>query len=109
MKRDLWDAEHKCTRCNSSMKRKRLVVEGMTVRGWECVKCKESVLHPEDAERMLVASKLRRGLAVTVGELGTSLVVRIPKDVAKLCKLHKGEQVIVKVDTDRRIGLELPA
>ena len=107
MKRDLWNAAHKCTRCNSPMRKKNLVVEGINVRGWECIKCKDAVLHPEDAQRMLLLSKLRRGLSVKIGELGKSLVVRIPKEVAKLYKLSKGELLTMKAESDTKIELEV--
>src|SRR3989338_11496766 len=100
MERDLWNATHTCTRCNSLMKKKNLIIEGVSVRGWECLKCKDTVLHPEDAQRMLLVSKLRRGLSVKVGELGKSLVVRIPKDVAKLYNLSKGGQITMKAESD---------
>ena len=83
MKRNLWNAVHKCTKCNSSMSKKTLVVEGIKVRGWECSKCKDTVLHPEDAQKMLLISKLKRGLSVKIGALGSSLVVRIPKEIAE--------------------------
>ena len=109
MKRDLWNAEHKCTKCNSSMKKKNLVVEGTDVRGWECIKCKDTVLHQEDAQRMLLLSKLKRGFSVKIGELGKSLVVRIPKEVAKLYKLSKGEQITIKAESDNKIELEISA
>lgn len=46
MKRDLWNAVHNCIKCNALMKKKALVVEGVNVRGWECIKCKDIVLHP---------------------------------------------------------------
>lgn len=108
MKRDLWDAEHRCTKCNSLMKKKNLTVEGVNVRGWECLKCKDTVLHPEDAQKMLSISKLKRGLSVKIGELGKSLVVRIPKEVAQLYKLSKGEQITMKAESDKRIQLEIP-
>ena len=107
MKRDLWDAVHKCTKCNSLMKKKNLVVEGINVRGWECVKCKDAVLHPEDAQKMFLLSKLKRGFSVKIGELGKSLIVRIPKEVANLYKLSKGEQITMKAESNNRIGLEM--
>ena len=109
MKRDLWDAKHKCTKCYSLMKKKNLVVEGVNVRGWECTKCKDTVLHPQDAQRMLLLSKLKKGLSVKIGELGNSLVVRIPKEIAEHYKLFKGEQITVKAESDTRIELDTSA
>lgn len=108
MKRDLWNAEHKCTNCNSLMRKKSLLIEGANVRGWGCVKCKDIVLHPEDAQRMLMLNKLKRGLPVKIGELGSNLVVRIPKEIASLYKLSKGEQIIIKAENDKKIELEMP-
>lgn len=57
--------------------------------------------------RMLLLSKLKRGLPVRVGELGRSLVVRIPKDIAMLYKLSKGEQIIMKAESDTKIELDV--
>ena len=107
MKRDLWGAAHECTRCSSPMRKTHFVVEGLKVRGWECSKCKDAVLHPEDAQRTLLLSKLKRGLSVKIGELGSSLVVRIPKEEAKLYKLSKGEHVTIRAESDNKLELEL--
>ena len=107
MKRDLWYAQHKCTNCNSIMHRKTLVIEGLNIRGWECVKCKETVLHPDDAQRMFVLNKLKRGLSVKIGELGKSLVIRIPKEIAMHYKLSKGEQIMMKAENNKKIELEM--
>jgi len=107
MKRDLWKAAHKCLNCNITMKKKNLIVEGMKLRGWECGKCKETVLHPEDAQKMLVMSKLKRGLPVKIGELGQSLIVRIPVEMAKLYELRKGEEILMKAESNTRIGLNM--
>jgi len=109
MKRNIWDAIHRCTQCNSRMTKKTFVVEGMNSRGWECVKCRAAVLHPEDAQKMLLFTKLKKGMAVRVGELGKSLVVRIPKDFAGLYKLSKGEQITIKAETDTKIEIEMKA
>ncbi|MBI2173214.1 MAG: AbrB/MazE/SpoVT family DNA-binding domain-containing protein [Candidatus Aenigmarchaeota archaeon] len=89
------------------MKKKTLVIEGIDARGWECTKCKDMVLHPEDAQRILLLSKLKKGIPVTVGELGNSFVVRIPKEIAELYKLSKGEQIMMKAENDRKIELEV--
>lgn len=107
MTRDLWNAVHRCLKCNLVMKRKQFSIEGANVRGWECVKCNETSLHPDDAQKMLLLSKLKRGLAVKVGRLGKSLVVRIPKEMAQLYKLSKGENIMVKAGTAKSIELQV--
>ena len=60
MKRDLWDAAHKCTKCNSLMRKKILKVEGTDVKGWECTKCKDMVLYPKDSQKVLLRNKPRK-------------------------------------------------
>lgn len=109
MKRELWNAEHKCTNCNIIMKKKKLVVEGIDVRGWECPKCKETVLHPEDAQRMFVFNKLKRGLSIRIGSLGQSLIMRIPKEVAEFYNITKGEDIVLKAEDLKKLELTVPA
>lgn len=109
MKRDLWDAEHKCANCNQTMKKKELIVESIKVRGWECPKCKETVLHPEDAQKMFLFNKLKRGLPVKIGELGGNLIIRFPKEVAQFYNIEKGENIIVKAENFRKLELDIPS
>lgn len=107
MKRDLWNAEHKCINCDVVMKKKKLVVEKISVRGWECPKCKETVLHPEDAQRMFIFNKLRKGLSIKVGTLGQSLIMRFPKEVAEFYKINKGEDIILKAEDFNKLELDV--
>ena len=96
MKRDIWEAEHLCQNDNHKMNKTNVVIEGMSVRAWECPKCKETVLHPEDAQKMLVFNKLKRGIPVKVGKLGEALMVRIPKEFAQFYSIQKGGGLILK-------------
>lgn len=107
MKRDLWNAKHECTNCNIVMKKKELIVEKIKVRGWECPKCKETVLHPEDAQKMFIFNKLKGGLQIKVGELGNSLIIRIPKEAAEFYKITKGKNIILKADDFNRLELDI--
>lgn len=107
MKRDIWDAEHKCVNCNLIMKKKEVVVEGIKVRGWECPKCNETVLHPEDAQKMFVFNKLKKGLKVKVGSLGQNLIMRFPKEAAEFYRINKGKDIILKAENFKRIGLDI--
>ena len=107
MKRDLWNAVHRCTKCEENMKKKIFMVEGVEIRGWECSKCKEAVLHPEDAQKMFVFNKLKKGLSVKVGELGKSLIVRIPKEVAEFYSISKGGEIKLKADTFNKMELDI--
>ena len=97
MKRDLWDAVHKCTKCNSSMRKKSLVVEGTNIRGWECVKCKDTVLHPEDAQKMLVLSKLKRGLSVTPEKkaIHCSTACAVRSTICHACFPYRASRIVM--------------
>lgn len=60
MKRDLWDAEHRCMICNNVMKKGLISMQGLKIRSWKCTKCSDTALHPEDAQKMLVLNKMKR-------------------------------------------------
>ena len=107
MKRDLWNAMHKCIKCNDIMKKKELVVEGIKVRGWECTKCNETVLHPEDAQKMFVFNKLKKGLQVKVGSLGQSLIIRVPKEAAEFYEITKGRNITLKAEDFNKLELDV--
>ena len=107
MKRDLWEAEHHCTICNGQMKRDFMQMEGMKVRAWKCIKCEEIVLHPEDAQKMLVFNKMKRGIPVKVGTLGESLIIRFPKEVAEFYKISKGGEVVLKAENKNKLELDV--
>ena len=107
MKRDIWNAVHQCIKCDKIMKKNIFTIEGVNVRGWECHKCKEAVLHPEDAQKMFVFNKLKKGLSVKVGELGKNLIMRIPKEVAEFYKISKGGEIKLKADSFNKIELDI--
>lgn len=108
-KRNLREAEHTCTNCNHTMEKKTFTIDSFTVRGWECPHCRESVLHTEDAQNMLVFNKLKQGLPVKVGELGNSLIFRVPKEVAEFYHIEKGEEVMVKAEDSSNFKVEVAA
>lgn len=107
MEHNLLTAIHKCTNCNVVMKKKMFVIGGINIRGWECHECKEGVLHPEDAQKMFVFNKLKKGLYVKVGELGKSLIMRIPKEVAEFYRISKGGEIKLKAENFNKMELEL--
>jgi len=98
MKKDLWNAAHFCVKCSERMGRTRVRIQGMFVRAWNCARCKETVLHAEDAQIVLMLSKLRQGITVRVGRLGKALVVRLPKEVAEFYGIRRGEDLILKAE-----------
>lgn len=107
MKRDLWEAQHTCTHCYLAMEKTTFTIDGFTIRGWECSRCQESVLHTEDAQKMLTFNKLKQGLSIKVGELGNSLILRVPKEVAAFYHIDKGEEVILKAEDNSNFKIEV--
>lgn len=61
MKRDLLDAEHFCHICTTKMAKAKVVIQDVSVRAWECRKCKETVLYTEDAQKAFAFNKLEKG------------------------------------------------
>ncbi len=107
MKHDLWEAEHFCSACNDKMSKTRVTIQGVSVRAWECKKCKETLLHPEDAQKVLVLNKLRQGISVKVGKLGESLMVRLPKELTQFYRIEKGEDLILKGENESKFEVEV--
>ena len=107
MAREIGDAEHNCTNCNLVMKKKEFMIEGMRVRGWECGKCGETVLHPGDAQKMLIFNKLKKGIPVKVGELGQSLIIRFPKEIANFYNISKGGDITIRAEKGNKLELNI--
>ncbi len=107
MKRELWDAEHFCHICKGRMDKAKVMIQGMPVRAWECRKCRETVLHPEDAQRTLVFSKLKKGVPVRVGKLGEALMVRLPKEFAQFYGIAKGGDLIFRAEDNHRFEVKV--
>jgi hypothetical protein len=105
MKRDLWGAEHHCQVCSWKMQKTKVTVQGMQIRAWECAKCSETVLHPEDAQKIFVLNKLRKGIPVKVGRLGTSLMVRFPKEFTEYYNIEKGRDLILRAEDESRFEI----
>ncbi len=68
---------------------------GYSVRGWKCSKCKEEYLDPRDAEPILklMKSLKEHKLKSKIGVVGNSFTVRMPKVIAEVYGISKGELV----------------
>lgn len=89
------------------MRKTKFHIEGIDVRGWRCQECGEEFLHPEDAEKALMVNKLKRGLTVTVGQLGKAKIIRLPQEIARFYRIKKGEEVEVKLENRRQFAVEV--
>ena len=89
------------------MKKKQFRIEGVTIRGWECPSCQETVLHPEDAQQLLVFHKLRKGFPVRIGALGESLIIRFPKEVVQFYHIQKGNALTIMAEDKQTLALRV--
>lgn len=76
-----------------------------------CTKCGEA-FYTEDASNQIEQRAKELGLwgigkRVVIGQSGNSLMVRIPKEIVELYKLHKKEVVSVLPEGKGRIAIEV--
>lgn len=76
-----------------------------------CKKCNETFYDEKTVEKIQQKSKELGlfGLArkVKVAELGNSIAIRIPKELSKFFKLHKGKEVLLIPETQHGLHIEL--
>lgn len=96
----------KCLKCKVMMKNEIFNIKGFKVRGYKCPKCKDEVYFGDDLNKVLVYNKLKKGIPVKVGVLGSSLVMRIPKEVSEALDIKKGRKVVLKIkDNELVVGV----
>lgn len=69
---------------------------GFMVEGWKCPACDEIIYDEKAIHPILEYNKLKKskkGLTVTVGKLGESKILRIPKVAEQLYKIGKGDKL----------------
>ena len=72
----------------------KFVIEGFTVRGWLCTKCKREY-YSGDIEKVLVYNKLKKmGIKVKIGIINKGPYVRLPKEVFSI--IHKGDTATIR-------------
>ncbi len=93
--------------CGSFAVKGTLTYKKYSVRGWVCKKCGEKYIHPQDSMKISVFEKLKKkNFAIKVGTLGSSFVIRIPKEFAAIYSIEKGRQVILKPESLRNIQIK---
>jgi len=77
------------------------------IDGWVCKNCGEVYYNPEKAERILQLNKLKKvNYELTLTQVKSNLIVRIPKDVSDALDLHKGEQVKLRLGSENEIIMQ---
>ena len=104
--RDITEQKLKCD-CGEWASPKTFKVEGFTVRGWECKKCRE-IWYSDDINQVLMMRKLKKQpVAVKVGMLGESHIIRIPKEVCLAIGLKVGEEVLIYPEDPKSIKIKI--
>lgn len=105
-KKPLTEQKLKCD-CGEWASPKTFKVEGFKVRGWFCKKCKE-IWYSDDINQVLMMNKLKKQpIAVKVGRLGESQIVRIPKDICTAVGLKVGKKVLVYPNSRDTIEIKI--
>jgi len=85
-----------CWKCKKEMEWVKDTFHGFTLPAWKCPNCKEIIYDAKDIQPILEYNKLRaakNGMVVTVGVLGESKIVRIPKLAEEIYKISKGDKL----------------
>lgn len=105
--KEITEQKIKCTKCGEWASPKKFHLEGFMVRGWKCPKCKEEYLSG-DVEKILLINKLKKKpLAVKVGRLGESVIIRIPKEIGIAVGLKIGEKILIYPEDQKSIKIEV--
>ncbi|MBI2580222.1 hypothetical protein HYV85_00240 [Candidatus Woesearchaeota archaeon] len=93
-----------CWKCETEMRREEDFFHGFKIMGWKCPACKEIIYDAKDIQPILQYNKLKgskRGLTVTVGTLGNSKIVRIPKVAEQIYRIGKGNKLRLDLEPER--------
>ena len=77
------------------MKKIKDKFHGFTIDAWKCNECEEVIYDEKDIRPILKYNKLKedkKPLTITVGVLGKSKILRIPKIAEQLYNIYKGEK-----------------
>ncbi len=93
-----------CWKCKKEMKRVKDNFHGFTLPAWKCPRCKEIIYDGQDIQPILEYFKMKaekKGITATVGVLGKSKIVRIPKVAEQIYKIGKGDKLRLELEPGR--------
>jgi len=94
--------------CGAMASRCTVKYRNYEVRGWVCKKCKKEYIHPEDSLKVSKLEALKKShLRVKIRTVGQSLVITLPKEIAELYGLEKGETVELSPENMKKIEIEI--
>lgn len=90
---------------HTSFSKKSVVLNNLCIIASECTNCKQVFLNENS---VLAMKKLReKNYSATVGVLGNSLIIRIPKDYSDVYQLTKGSEVELEASTSSGFMIKL--
>lgn len=92
-----------CWKCKIDMKKVKDNFHGFTLPAWKCPNCKEIIYDGKDIQPILEYNKLKaskKSLMVTVGRLGESKILRIPKVAERIYKIDKGDKLKLQLEPE---------
>ena len=105
-----------CPVCSGSMSRKRVPYwfGNISLGEFEadvCGKCGEA-FYTEEASDQIDRQAKKMGVwgigkKVVIGQSGNALIVRIPKEIAELYKIHKSASALISPEGRNRICIEI--
>lgn len=94
-----------CTQCKGKLERVNFDVGyGVEVESLHCQKCGFNITKDSKLKTAISALREHMSKEIKIVSVGTGLGVRFPNEIVKSYKLKKGEEVILKPETD---GLRL--
>lgn len=94
--------------CGAMASKSTVKYKEYEVRGWICKKCKKEYIHPEDSLKISKLEALKKNnVKVKIRTVGQSLVITLPKEIAELYGLEKGEIVSLSPGNLKRIEIEI--
>ncbi len=92
--------------CGGKASRSTVKYKDYEVRGWVCKKCKKEYINPEDSLKISKMEALKKsGVKVKIRNVGQSLVITLPKELAELYGLQKGETVELSPENFKKIEI----
>lgn len=99
--------EKKCSKCNGNVVEKSIKIQGTFVPGFFCVECSDVEIENDLSELLLFNKLKKEKYSSTVGLLGNSLIIRIPKDYSDAYKIGRGQEVSLECTSEKEFVVKV--
>ena len=98
-----------CVVCGGKLLKIKSKFQGFLIDAYKCNKCKEEFFNPEQAEEILERNKVMHQIfKLTIGQIQSNLIIRIPVKVGEVLDLKKGEKIDLEIESLDEICLKIP-